>query len=150
YGDPHLMSYDQAYFDAQAVGEVIATKSQTDDFEIQARFAAVPRQRIVSIATAVGMRVAGHRVTMYRTTAAKGMDVRIDGTSTTIPAAPRALPGGGTIGTYGVDGGVTVIWPDGTLAIVNAVGIYPEYYRFTVEVGIAASRAGHLIGMLGD
>jgi hypothetical protein len=150
YGDPHLMSYDQLLFDAQAVGEVIATKSATDDFELQARFAAVPNQRRVSIAVAVAMRVAGHRVTMYRTTTAKGMEVRIDGTPTTIPAAPRALPAGGTIGTYGTDDSVTVAWPDGTLAIVHAVGVFPEYYRFLVEVGIAPSRRGHVVGMLGD
>ena len=149
YGDPHLMSYDQVYYDAQAVGEVIATKSTTDDFEVQARFAAVPRQRVVSIATAVAMRVAGHRVAMYRTTAVKGMDVRIDGALTTIPAAPHVLPGGGTIGTYGTEGSVTVTWPDGTVAIVAAVGIYPEYYRFVVEVGIAPSRFGHVVGMFG-
>src|SRR5262245_9952436 len=150
YGDPHLMSYDQTLFDAQAVGEVIATKSMTDDFEVQARFAAVPRQRIVSIAVAVAMRVAGHRVAMYRTTAAKGYIVRIDGIQTTIPAAPQALPGGGTIGTYGSDDGATVTWPDGSVVIVHAVGIYPDYYRFLVEIGPAPSRLGHLVGMLGD
>ena len=150
YGDPHLMSYDQTLFDAQAVGEVIATKSTTDDFEVQARFAPVPRQRIVSIAVAVAMRVAGHRVAMYRTTAAKGYIVRIDGIPTTISAAPQTLPGGGTIGTYGTDDSAIVRWPDGTVAIVEAVGIYPEYYRFLVEIGLAPSRLGRVVGMLGD
>ena len=150
YGDPHVMSYDQALFDAQAVGEVIATKSTTDDFEVQARFAAVPGQRTVSIAVAVAMRVAGHRVAIYRTVAAKGYIVRIDGNPTTISAAPQALPGGGTIGTYGTDDSVIVTWPDGTVAIVRAVGIYPEYYRFLVEIGLAPSRLGRVVGMLGD
>jgi hypothetical protein len=150
YGDPHLMSYDQTLFDAQAVGEVIATKSTTDDFEVQARFAAVPRQRIVSIAVAVAMRVAGHRIAMYRTTAAKGYTVRIDGIPTTISAAPQALPGGGTIGTYGTEDSAIVTWPDGTVAIVRAVGVYPEYYRFLVEIGLAPSRLGRVVGMLGD
>src|SRR4051812_29688651 len=150
YGDPHLMSYDRTLFDAQAVGEVIATKSTIDDFEVQARFAPVPRQRIVSIAVAVAMRVAGHRVAMYRTTAAKGYIVRIDGVPTTISAAPQALPGGGKIGTYGTDDSAIVTWPDGTVAIVEAVGIYPEYYRFLVEIGLAPSRLGRVVGMLGD
>jgi hypothetical protein len=150
YGDPHLMSYDQTLFDAQAVGEVIATKSTTDDFEVQARFAAVPRQRIVSIAVAVAMRVAGHRVAIYRTTAAQGFNVRIDGVPTTIAAAPQALPGGGTIGTYGTADSAIVTWPDGTVAIVRAVGVYPEYYRFLVEIGLAPSRLGRVVGMLGD
>jgi hypothetical protein len=150
YGDPHVMSYDQTLFDAQAVGEVIATKSTTDDFEVQARFAAVPRQRVVSIAVAVAMRVAGHRVAIYRTTAAQGYTVRIDGILTTISAAPQTLPGGGTIGTYGTAESAIVTWPDGTVAIVRAVGVYPEYYRFLVEIGLAPSRLGRVVGMLGD
>ena len=92
YGDPHLMSYDQTLFDAQAVGEVIATKSTTDDFEIQARFAPVPRQRIVSIAVAVAMRVAGHRVAMYRTTAAKGYTFGSTASRRQSPPRPRRCP----------------------------------------------------------
>ena len=38
YGDPHLSSFDAALYDFQAVGEFIAAKSTTDDFELQARF----------------------------------------------------------------------------------------------------------------
>ena len=33
---------------------------------------------------------------------------------------------------------------------MRAVGVYPEYYRFTVEVGLAATRLGHMVGLLGD
>ena len=150
YGDPHVMSYDQALFDAQAVGEIVATKSTTDDFEVQARFAPVPGLRTVSIAVAVAMRVAGHRVAIYRTAAAKGYIVRIDGNPTTISAAPQALPGGGAIGTYSTDDSAIVTWPDGTVAIVKAVGIYPAYYRFLVEIGLAPGRLGRVVGLLGD
>ena len=67
YGDPHLTSFDTAHYDVQAVGEFIAAKSTTDDFELQVRTAPVPPLRTVSIATAVAMRVAGHRVALYRT-----------------------------------------------------------------------------------
>ena len=67
-----------------------------------------------------------------------------------VPATPQALPGGGTIGTYGLDGNVIVVWPDGSVAIVHAVGIYPEYYRFTVELGLAPARLGHMVGLLGN
>ena len=96
------------------------------------------------------MRVAGHRVELYRTTAPTGIDARIDGTPVTLKANPQALPGGGTIGTYGQDGTVIVVWPDNTVAIVNAVGVYPEYYRFTVELGLAPGRLGHMVGLLGN
>ena len=148
YGDPHVLTYDQADFDVQAVGEVIATKSTTDDFEVQARFSPVPNLRTVSIATAVAMRVAGHRVTIYRTLT--GYDVRIDGAPATLSDAPQLLPGGGTIGMYGTDDSVFVTWPDGTLVIVRAVGIYQEYYRFIVEVGLPSSRLDRVVGILAD
>jgi hypothetical protein len=148
YGDPHVLTFDHADFDVQAVGEVIATKSTTDDFEVQARFGPVAHLRTVSIATAVAMRVAGHRVTMYRTTT--GYMVRIDGTPATLSDAPQLLPGGGTIGKYGTNDSVFVTWPDNTLVIVRAVGIYPEYYRFAVEIGLPPSRLDRVVGILAD
>ena len=148
FGDPHVLSFDEAGYDVQAVGELIVAKSTTDDFEVQGRFTAVPRSRIVSIDTALAMRVAGHRVSMYRTTT--GLETRLDGVPITVPATPRALPGGGTIGTYGLDQVVIVVWPDGSVAIVRAVGVYPEYYRFTLELGLAPARLGRVVGLLGD
>ena len=146
YGDPHILTYDKAYYDAQAVGEVIASKSTTDDFEIQGRFAAPPNQRVVSVAVAVAMRVAGHRVAFYRTRT--GFETRIDGSLITLAASPQQLPGGGTVGTYGTDNSAAVTWPDGSLAIVSAVGVFPEYYRFLVEVTPSPSRLGNLVGLL--
>ena len=148
YGDPHVLTYDKGDFDVQAVGEVIATKSTADDFEVQARFGPVAHLRTVSIATAVAMRVNGHRVTMYRTTT--GYEARIDGTPAALSDAPQLLPGGGTIGKYGTTDSVFVTWPDGTLVIVRAVGIYPEYYRFVVEVGLPPSRHDRVVGILAD
>ena len=67
-----------------------------------------------------------------------------------MPPNPQALPGGGTIGTYGYPNEVIVVWPDGSIAIVDAVGIYPQYYRFTVELGLAAARLTHFVGLLGN
>jgi hypothetical protein len=76
--------------------------------------------------------------------------MRVDGTLTTIPATPLALAGGGSVGTYGLSGTVIVVWPDGSVAIVQAVGVYPEYYRFTVNLGLASGRLGHMVGLLGN
>jgi len=150
YGDPHLLTYDIGFYDAQAVGELIATKSTTDDFEVQARFAPPPRQRYVSVAVAVAMRVAGHRVAFYRTSAVTGFNTRIDGAFVTLSASPQQLPGGGTVGTYGTNDAAAVTWPDGSVVIVRAVGVFPEYYRFIVEVGPAPTHLGHVVGMLAD
>jgi len=150
YGDPHLLTYDQDFYDAQAVGELISTKSLTDDFEVQSRFAAVPNQRVVSIAVAVAMRVAGHRVAFYRTSATTGFNTRIDGAFVTLSATPQPLPGGGTVGTYGTSDAAAVTWPDGSVVIVRAVGVFPQYFRFLVEVNPVPARLGRLIGMLAD
>ncbi|MFL5931617.1 MAG: Ig-like domain-containing protein [Gaiellaceae bacterium] len=148
YGDPHLSSFDQAHFDFQAVGEFIAADSTTDDFELQVRAAPVPPLRTVSIATAVAMRVGGHRVGVYRTL--DGYDTKVDGAPFTVTPSPRALPGGGTIGNYGRDNEAVVVWPDGSRAIIAAVGLYPQYYRFTVELGLSAPHLTHMVGLLGN
>jgi hypothetical protein len=48
FGDPHLATFDDVSYDVQAVGELIVAKSTTGgDFEIQARFSAVPGSRVV-------------------------------------------------------------------------------------------------------
>jgi Bacterial Ig domain/von Willebrand factor type D domain len=150
YADPHVLTYDQTEYDLQAVGELIATQSTTDDLEIQARLQPIPGQRLVSIAVALAMRVAGHRVGFYRTSTPTGFITRIDGTPVTLSAAPQPLPGGGTIGTYGTGDSAIVTWPDGTHAIVEAVGLYVTTYRFTLEVGLAPGRLGHMVGALGN
>jgi len=150
WGDPHLVTYDRAVYDAQAVGELISTKSLTDDFEVQARSAPLPGQRYISIVVAVAMRVAGHRVAFYRTNATSGFNTRIDGAFVQLSAAPRPLPGGGTVGTYGTSDSAVVTWPDGSIVIVQADGVVPSYNRFLVEVDPVPARLGHLIGMLGD
>jgi Bacterial Ig domain/von Willebrand factor type D domain/Bacterial pre-peptidase C-terminal domain len=150
YGDPHLITYDRALFDAQAVGELIATKSLTDDFEVQIRPQPIPNQRVVSMVVAVAMRVAGHRVAFYRTSTPTGFNTRIDGAFVELSAVPHPLPGGGTVGTYGTPDSAAVTWPDGSVVIVKAVGVFPQYYRFLVEVSPVPARFTHLIGMLGN
>jgi hypothetical protein len=150
YADPHVLTYDQSEYDLQAVGELIATQSLTDDFEIQARLQPIPGQRLVSIAVALAMRVAGHRVAFYRTSTPTGFITRIDGATVTLSDAPQALPGGGTIGMYGTGNSAIVTWPDGSHAIVAAVGLYVTTYRFTLEVGLAPIRLGHMVGILGN
>ena len=148
FGDPHLGTFDGGFYDFQAVGEFIAARSTTDDLELQVRTSPVPPDRTVSIATVVAMRVAGHRVTLTRTVV--GMDARIDGVVTAVPATPMGLPGGGWISTYGSPDTIYVIAPDGSVAIVRAVGLFPAYYRFTVYFGLAASRRGRVAGVLGN
>ncbi len=148
YGDPHMTTFDFAHYDFQAKGEFIAVKSTTDDFEIQVRTAPYEPSRLVTMAMAVAMRIGGHRVALYRTET--GVDTRVDGAPFTVTSDPQTLPGGGTIGTYGSTYQTFVRWPDGSVAILDAIGLYPTSRRFTVRLGLPASRLTHVVGLLGN
>ncbi len=147
WGDPHNVTFDHGTYDFQGVGEFVAVKSTVDDFELQIRTAPYPRQRHVSLATAVAMRVNQHRVGLYRTST--GTRALVDGAPITVPATPLALPGGGSIGTYGSASDITVVWPDGSLAIFTAAGLGGFPY-FSTKVSLAAGRRTHMIGLLGN
>ena len=148
FGDPHVHTYDHGHYAFQAVGEFIVAKSTTDDFEVQVRTKGVLDTREVSLPVAVAMRVGGNRISMYRTLT--GYDAFIDGVKTEIPAFPVPLAGGVTIGTYGSDYQVFVVAPDGSVVEVSAVGLFDWSYRFSVEVGLAAGRLTHMVGLLGS
>ncbi len=106
----------------------------------------MPPLRTVSIATACDARRRSPRHVLPN---AHRRRHEVDGAPTTVTAAPQPLPGGGTIGTYGTSNEIFVAWPDGSVAIVAAVGIYPQYYRFTVELGLTSGRKTHIVGLLG-
>jgi RHS repeat-associated protein len=148
YGDPHMGTFDQGAYDFQAVGEFIAAKSTTDDFEVQVRTSQVPPERLVSIVTGVAMRVAGHRISLVRTPA--GAEAEIDGVATTIDPTPMPLPGGGWISSYGTGDQTFVVWPDGSVVIAQTTGVFQAYFRFTVYVGLADARRQRMIGLLGN
>ena len=143
-----MTTFDTGNIPFQAVGEFIGAESTTDDFELQVRTAPVPGSRVVSMAKAAAIRVGGDRITIYRTMT--GYDARIDGVPATITPNPRTLPGGGTIGSYGNPMEAVIVGPDGTIVIVSAVGIWPEYYRLTIQLGLPASRLTHMVGLLGN
>ena len=123
-------AYDLADYDVQAVGEVIASKSTTDDFEVQARFAPVPDLRTVSIAVAVALRVAGHRVTIYRTPTGvrRSHRRRADDGSVRRSRCPAAARSARTATT---DRSI-VVWPDGSVGTSRSSepSVCPPYYRF--------------------
>ena len=56
-GDPHLVDFDGALFNFQAVGEFTLLKSTTDDMEVQVRQQPFSHSRSVAVNTAVAMRV---------------------------------------------------------------------------------------------
>ena len=93
-GDPHLVTFDKAYYDFQAVGEFVAVRSTAGDpLEVQARQAPMATWRTVSVNTALAFRMGDHKVSLSLVDGAT--QIRLDGTVTEVAPGEKSLPGGG-------------------------------------------------------
>jgi hypothetical protein len=140
-GDPHLHTFDGAFYDFQGAGEYTLVRSRSGDLEVQAREVPFPGRRDVSVNSAVAMRVAGDRVEVYR---GDPLEVRVNRLGFVPTAKLRSLPGGGRIRI--VSGQIEVRWPDGTLARVWSVG----QWGVAVLLKPALARRAALTGLLGN
>ena len=148
-GDPHALSFDRLDSAFQGAGEYAAVRSLDDDLTVQVRMTPVAGQRLVSIPTAVAMRVAGQRIGLYRT--ADGIDAKVDGQPLPLSAGDHPLPGGGMLTQYASDPVQTVVtWPDGSWLSVQAQGLYPQFNRIGITISLPAARSGRVQGLLGD
>ncbi|MEV0002151.1 VWD domain-containing protein [Micromonospora sp. NPDC050980] len=148
-GDPHLVTFDRAAYDFQAVGEftlVVATGG--DPLEVQVRQAPMAGTRTASVNSAVAFRVGAHRVALTLTGGATR--VHVDGEPLAAPPDRTDLTGGGTLTRRPSDtaetDGYDVTWPDGSAAAVDQIG----RYGYRVLVRLAEARAGKVRGLLGD
>jgi hypothetical protein len=138
-GDPHLRTFDGLRYDFQAVGEFIAARSTSGDFEVQVRQEPWADSRIVSLNTAVAFKVGNDR---YEIRAGQALIPYLNGKQTALEASK--LPGGGQVD---LDQGIVVVtWPDGTKAFVRSVGIY----GLALSMQPSDELAGKLEGLLGD
>jgi hypothetical protein len=148
-GDPHLVTFDRAYYDFQAVGEfVVARSSAGDPLEVQARQIPLGQSKTVSVNSAVAFKVGSSIVDM--TLIAGVTRVHIDHQVADLARERRTLPGGGSVerreSDLGRVDGYEVRWPDGSEAAVDQIGSYG--YRLLVK--LAQSRAGKVQGLLGN
>lgn len=148
YGDPHLSSFDNASYSFQTVGEFVLAKSESQNFEIQAR--QEPQGDDFSLNTAVAMNVSGDRVCIYANEKPDNISntaLRVNGAPTNISGSTYFLPNGGTIRysskTY------IVTWPTGEVANIemrNSPGM--NFLNVTMQVYPCAQN--DLQGLLGN
>jgi hypothetical protein len=148
-GDPHLVTFDRAYYDLQAVGEFVVARSTSGAaLEIQARQTPMGPSRTVSINSAVALRLGTQKVELVIVNGVT--QVRVDGQVKTMPRGDEALPGGGTItrreSDLGPVDGYDVEWPDGSGIAADQIGGYG--YRLLIRLD--KSRAGKVQGVLGN
>ncbi|GAA2038612.1 hypothetical protein GCM10009839_45280 [Catenulispora yoronensis] len=145
-GDPHLVTFDGGRYDFQAVGDYVLAKSDSDDFEVQARYVRVPTQnQSVAFNRGVAAKV-GTSVIAFNDNqqAAFGGPVTatLDGQPLTLTDTATALPGGATVKLQG--GNPVVSWPDGTQLAAGSVVAGP------MSITLAPARWGHVHGLYGN
>ena len=132
-GDPHLTSLNGVHWDFQSAGEFIALRG--DGVEIQTRQTAVatdffpganPHTGLAtcpSVNSAIAARVGARRVTYQPNISGEpdpsGMQLRVDGTLTTIPASGLDIGDGARITRTSAAGGIQILFPTGTRLVVT-------------------------------
>jgi subtilisin family serine protease len=119
-GDPHIRTVNGLYYDFQTGGEFVALRGQGMEFQTRQR--PVDSLPWVSVNTAVAARVGKHRVTWQPGTGftpdPSGLQLRVDGAVTSLPAGGIAL-GGGKVSPQGSTG-IVIDFPDGTKMTASA------------------------------
>jgi hypothetical protein len=121
-GDPHLTSVNGVRFDFQSAGEFVALRDGNGT-EIQVRQSPIEtKSSCVSVNTAVAARVGSHRVTFEPNLSGvpdpSGLQLRVDGTLTTLGTGGLNLSGGGRVASS-VGDGIQIDFPDGTTLIAS-------------------------------
>lgn len=160
-GDPHLTTVEGVHYDFQGAGEFV-TLRDPDGLEIQTRQAPIPTTfapgpdnhdglaTCVSLNTAVAARVGKHRVTYEPNLSGvpdpSGLQLRVDGSLTTVGPHGIDLGGGGRIMNTSAPGALEIDFPDET-ALFVIPGWWPAASTWYLNVDVAHTPA--LQGVLG-
>lgn len=122
-GDPHITAVNGIHYDFQPGGEFVALRD-ANGMEIQTRQTPVPGAEHVSINTAIAARVGKHRLTWQPNISGvpdpNGLQLRVDGTLTTIFENGLSLGEGGRVMKSVDANGLEIHFPDGSLLIVTS------------------------------
>ena len=145
--DPHIATLDGRWYDLHAKGEFTLSRSTTDDFVVQVRFANKGGNRTFTTTSAMATKVGSDRVTvsMLLESAEPTPVLRINGTL--IDADSVVLDGAvvrAVRTTFG--SGYVITFRDGTRVGANSTA----REGMSVWVDPAPARRGKLTGLLGD
>ena len=118
-------------------------KSTVDDFIVQTRTAPLPGSTTIAVNVAVATTASGHRLTLSLQN--ETIIARVDGV---VDGHEYFTVGGVTVQRLGteVGAGYVVEWPDSTRLRLDQMGVV----GLNVSIWPAASRAGRLVGLLGN
>ncbi|MEO8692426.1 MAG: VWD domain-containing protein [Acidimicrobiales bacterium] len=145
--DPHIVTFDGRWYDVQAVGEFVLSRSTVDDFSVQMRMGTLGALRTISVGTSMATKVGADRVTVSvdPASASPVPVLRVNGT---VAAQDFVGLAAGSVravfNEYGT--GYVIEFADG-----SRVGVTPLVRQgLNVWVLPAPARQGKLSGLLGD
>ncbi|HSB64644.1 MAG TPA: Ig-like domain-containing protein [Thermoanaerobaculia bacterium] len=160
-GDPHITTADGVHYDFQSAGEFVSLR-QGEDMEIQTRQAPIATTfnpgpddydglaTCVSLNTAVAARVGKRRVTYEPNLSGvpdpSGLQLRVDGTLTTLGPGGLDLGNGGRIASTSAPGGIAIDFPNGSVLNVTP-GWWTSQSKWYLNVDVV--RSGGAFGMSG-
>jgi len=147
YGDPHLVSFDNATYSFQTVGEFVLAKSKKHPFEIQSRQR--PQGDNFSLNSAVAMNVCGDRLCFYGNEKPDGETgaFRLNGTPIQLQGRTYYLPKGGVIRVEGKN--YIINWPTGERVVMDKRGLGNNIF-VNVSVSVFSCDQGAFEGLLGN
>jgi subtilisin family serine protease len=150
-GDPHLTTIDGTRYDFQGAGEYVLLRDGAG-MEIQTRQSPLSTTfgTCVSLNTAVAARVGTNRVTWQpNPSGTPDLQLRIDGTVTTLGPEGLNLSGGGRVARSADGNGLEVHFPDESILLVTP-GWWDSQKFWYLNIQVANTRAAEgLMGFVG-
>ena len=142
-GDPHLTTINSYRYDFQGAGEFTLLRSKDGSLEIQTRQEPYTTNGTPRVATntALAVKVGGHRVGVYTTTA--GLQAKLDG-AVLDATKTTDLGGGARVAPY--TGGLEIDFADGTKLWALSVG----QYGVNAEISPSDALRSSGVGLLGS
>ena len=151
WGDVHMITFDQRYYDFQAVGEFIFVESPNGDFQLQTRQKPWVNNRNVSVNRAFATKLGGSNV-VFDAELAVGQELKIGGVTTTLTSGQSLSVGNSRIQRQGNQYTLIYAGPDGVISTSDDDEVtlrdFDSYLNITVCP--ANYRGSQIQGLLGN